>query len=124
MSMKNLLRPQLQTFKPYITGKPIEEVRREYGLTGRISKLASNENPLGTSPKALEAMHKALDDAWLYPDDNAYYLRRRVAELFGVAIDNVFPACGSVEVLELMGNAFLTPGDNVVTSDRTFLSTA
>jgi len=118
--MKNLLRKPLLSFKPYVAGKPIEEVRREHGITGRIAKLASNENPLGTSPLALEAMHKALDEVSLYPDDNAYYFRNKVAGRYGVSIDNIFAAAGSVEVIELAAIAFLNPGDNVVTSERTF----
>ncbi|MBI5535355.1 MAG: histidinol-phosphate transaminase [Deltaproteobacteria bacterium] len=118
--LKNLLREPLRSFKPYVAGKPIEEVRRELNLSGRIAKLASNENPLGTSPKALEAMHKAIDEVYLYPDDNAYYFRKKVAERFEVGIENVFAAAGSVEVLELAAIAFLNPGDRVVTSQRTF----
>ena len=119
-ALKNLLREPLRSFKPYIAGKPIEEVRRELGLTGRIAKLASNENPLGTSPKALEAMRRALEQVNLYPDDNAYYLRKKVAERFEVDLENVFIAAGSVEVLELAALAFLNPGERVVTSQRTF----
>ncbi len=120
MALKNLLRKPLLTFKPYVAGKPIEEVRREYGLTGRIAKLASNENPLGVSPMALEAMHKAIEDVWLYPDDSSYYFRNKIAEHYNVGIENVFAAAGSVEVIELAGIAFLNPEDNVVTSDRSF----
>jgi len=120
MAKKNLLRKPLRDFKPYVAGKPIEEVRREYNLKGRIAKLASNENPLGVSPMALEAMHKALDDVALYPDDNAYYYRKKLAEFYGVELDNVFSASGSVEVLELAGISMLNPGDSVVTSERTF----
>lgn len=118
--LKNLLREPLRSFKPYVAGKPIEEVRRELGLTGRIAKLASNENPLGTSPKALAAMRKAIEEVSLYPDDNSFYLRRKVADSFKVGIGNVFAAAGSVEVLELAAIAFLNPGDGVVTSQRTF----
>jgi len=120
MPEKNLLRGPLRAFNPYVAGKPIEEVRRELGLTGRIAKLASNENPLGTSPKALAAMRKAVEEVALYPDDNAYYLRAKVAKRYGLELDNVFAAAGSVEVLELCGQAFLDPGDRVITSERTF----
>jgi histidinol-phosphate aminotransferase len=120
MALKNLLRGPLLSFKPYVAGKPIEEVRRDYGLEGRIAKLASNENPLGTSPKALEAMRKVLEEVALYPDDNSYYFRKHIADRFGVDIDNVFAASGSVEVIELCGIAFLEPTDSVVSSERTF----
>ena len=119
-SLKNLLREPLRSFKPYVAGKPIEEVRRELGLTGRIAKMASNENPLGTSPKAIEAVRKALDEANIYPDDAAYYLREKIAHKFGVQLENVFTANGSVEILELAAQAFLNPGDSIVTSEHTF----
>ena len=120
MPEKQLLRKPLLAFKPYVAGKPIEEVRRELGLKGRIAKMASNENPLGTSPLALEAMRRAIEEVSLYPDDHAYYYRRKVAQRYGVEIDNVFAASGSVEVLEYAAIAFLDPGDAVVTSRRTF----
>jgi histidinol-phosphate aminotransferase len=120
MAPKSLLREPLKTFKPYVAGKPIEEVRREYGLTGRIAKLASNENPLGTSPKALDAMHKAIEQVGLYPDDHSYYFRKKVAERYDVKIENIFAASGSVEVLELAGIAFLEEGDEVITSAGSF----
>ena len=120
MALKNILRLPLRAFKPYVAGKPIDEVRREYGLTGRIAKMASNENPLGTSPKVLEAMHKAVDDVNLYPDDNCYHLRKKIADKHQVEIENVFAASGSVEVLELTVQAFIEPQDKVVTSEHTF----
>ncbi|MCU0693620.1 MAG: histidinol-phosphate transaminase [Polyangiaceae bacterium] len=120
MPRKNLLREPLRVFKPYVAGKPIAEVRREYGLTGRIAKLASNENPLGTSPKALAAMRQVIDEVYLYPDDNSYYLRKKISGLYDVGFENTFAASGSVEVLELAALAFLNPDDAVVTSDRTF----
>jgi len=120
MAKKILLRTPLRAFKPYVAGKPIEEVRREYGLTGHIAKMASNENPLGTSPKALEAMRKAIEEVYLYPDDNAFYIRKKIAQTHRVAFENVFAANGSVEVLELAVQAFVEPGDGVVTSEHTF----
>ncbi len=120
MSPKNLLREPLLAFKPYTTGKPIEEVRRQYGLTGRIAKLASNENPMGTSPKALAAMHDAVEQVAYYPDDNAYYFKQKLSELYNCDLENVIIGSGSVEILEQIGIAFLNPGDQVVTSQKTF----
>jgi histidinol-phosphate aminotransferase len=120
MPPKNLLRDPLQKFKPYVVGKPIEEVRRQFGLSGRIAKLASNENPLGTSPLAVAAMRAAIEDVSLYPDDNAWYFRTKLAARFGVGFENTFAASGSVEVLELAAQAFLNPGDAVVSSEKTF----
>jgi len=117
---KNILRPPLRAFKPYVAGKPIEEVRRQYGLTGRIAKMASNENPLGTSPKALAAMREAVEQVSLYPDDNSFYLRKKIAEAHDVVFENTIAASGSVEVLELAAIAFVEPSDSVVTSEHTF----
>lgn len=120
MSLRNLLREPLRKFKPYTVGKSIDDVRREYGLTGRIAKLASNENPLGSSPLAVAAMQKAVADVSLYPDDSAWQYRTKVAERYGVPMGSVFAASGSVEVLELLAIAFLEPGDAVVSSEKTF----
>jgi histidinol-phosphate aminotransferase len=120
MAVKNLLRKPLREFKPYVVGKPIEAVRREYGLTGRIAKLASNENPLGTSPLALEAMRRAVDEVSFYPDDGAYAYREKLARLYRVELGNLYPASGSVEIIEIAATAFLDPGDSVVSSEKTF----
>jgi histidinol-phosphate aminotransferase len=120
MPPKHLLREPLRKFKPYVVGKPIEEVRREYGLSGRVAKLASNENPLGSSPLAVAAMRAAIEDVSLYPDDNAWYFRTKVAERLGVRFENVFAAAGSVEVIEIAATAFLNPGEVVVSSEKTF----
>ena len=110
MPEKNLLRQPLREFRPYVVGKPIETVRREFGLTGRIAKLASNENPLGTSPLALAAMRRAVEEVSFYPDDSAYLYREKVAGRYGVELANVYPASGSVEVIEIAAVAFLNPG--------------
>ena len=120
MSPRNLLRQPLREFKPYVVGKPIETVRREYGLTGRIAKLASNENPLGTSPTAVEAMRRAVEDVSLYPDDcrlpvpgeGGPEVRGRDGERLlrlGLGRDHRIAAV-----------AFLEPGDGVVSSEKTF----
>ena len=71
--MRPLVPPYIETLKPYVPGKPIEETKREYGIADVI-KLASNENPLGPSPKAVEAMREALAESHLYPDASSYYL--------------------------------------------------
>jgi len=120
MSPRNLLREPLKSFRPYVVGKPIDDVRREYGLTGRIAKLASNENPLGASPLAVQAMQRALEEVFLYPDDNAFYFKQKLAERFGLELTNILAASGSVEAIDLCGEAFLNPGDVVVSSEKTF----
>jgi histidinol-phosphate aminotransferase len=111
----------LDNLVSYIPGKPVEDVARELGLEpDRIVKLASNENPLGPSPKALEAMQKALRKAHFYPDGGAYHLRTAIAEQFGLSIDHVILGNGSNEIIEFLGHAFLRPGDNVLVAQHAF----
>ncbi len=109
---------RIQTYKP---GKPIEEVVRELRLTGQVLKLASNENPLGTSPLALAAMKKALKESYLYPDDNCFYLKQALAHKFGVADTEVIVGNGSVEILPLITLAYLNPDDSAIASQGGFI---
>ena len=106
----------------YEPGRPIEEVARELGLKPQtIVKLASNENALGPSPKAVAAMRRALRSAHLYPDGSGFYLRQALAKRFGIDIDNIILGCGSNEVIEFIYHAFVRPGDEVVVGDRAFV---
>jgi histidinol-phosphate aminotransferase len=117
-----LANPQLRDLVAYEPGKPIDEVAREHGLDpDEIVKLASNENPLGPSPKALAAMTAALRRAQLYPDGGGYRLRRAIAEKFGMEMGNVVLGNGSNEIIEFAGHAFLQPGDEVVTAKHAFV---
>ncbi|MFQ5691713.1 MAG: histidinol-phosphate transaminase [Nitrospinota bacterium] len=104
----------------YDAGKPIEEVERELGISGSV-KLASNENPLGPSPRALEAVRNALKGLNRYPDGSGYYLKRALAERFGLAPENFTLGNGTNEVLENIGKAFLDPGDEAVMADAAFI---
>ena len=122
ISIWKLANPQLRDIAVYQAGKPIEETARELGLDpGAIVKLASNENPLGPSPKAMEAMRDALGKGHLYPDGGGFCLCNAVASKLGVAPENVILGNGSNEVLEFLGHAFLSPGDDVVTSQYAFI---
>ena len=113
--------PQLRDLVSYEPGKPVEDLARELGIApGDIVKLASNENPLGPSPKAVAAMRAALDRAHFYPDGGGYYLREAIAQRFGLQRENVILGSGSNEIIEFIGHAFLRPGDEVVTSDHAF----
>jgi len=106
----------------YVPGKPIEDVARELGLEpSQIVKLASNENPLGPSPIAVKAMQDALLNAHVYPDGGGYHLREGIAEKYGLNIGNVILGTGSNEIIEFLGHAFLTPGDNIVTAEHAFV---
>ncbi|HEX7965009.1 MAG TPA: histidinol-phosphate transaminase [Gammaproteobacteria bacterium] len=107
--------PGVRALHPYEPGKPISELERELGITG-IIKLASNENPLGTSPKALVAMRAALDDTALYPDGNAFALKRALAEHHGTGTANILVATGSDHILEMVARAFLGAGRSAVIS--------
>jgi len=105
---------------PYPPGKPIEELEREYGITGSI-KLASNENPFGPSPAAVAAMHDALADLHRYPDGSCYYLAQALSASLGIAPQRIVFGNGSNEVIEFLVKAFVGEGDEVVTSHPSFL---
>lgn len=121
MSIWNYANPQLRDLAVYEPGKPIEDVARELGLEpSEIIKLASNENPLGPSPKAKEAMRAALENAHIYPDGGAYYLREAIAQKFGLQRANVILGNGSSEIIEFVGHAFLQPGDEIVVARHAF----
>jgi len=103
-------------------GKPIEETARELGIDPRaIVKLASNENPLGPSPKASQAMRAAAEDAHLYPDGSGFYLCKAIAARLGLAQENTILGNGSNEVIEFLGHAFLDLHDDVITSEYAFI---
>ncbi len=118
----NLAHPWLRELVAYEPGKPIEDVARELGLAPeQIIKLASNENPLGPSPKAIEAMQAALPKAHFYPDGGGYYLREAIAARLGVDRLNVILGAGSNEVIEFIGHAFLDPGDEIIAARHGFI---
>jgi histidinol-phosphate aminotransferase len=122
MSIWNLAHPWLRDLVAYEPGKPIEDVARELGLEpAQIIKLASNENPLGPSPKALRAMRETLERSHFYPDGGGYYLREAIAERTGLKRENVILGCGSNEVIEFIGHAFLKPSDEIVTAKHAFV---
>src|SRR5207253_9024921 len=115
--------PQLRDLAVYEPGKPIEETARELRVNpGAIIKLASNENPLGPSPKAIQAMGAALETGQLYPDGGGFYLRRALAARLGFARENIILGNGSNEVIEFLGHAFLNPGDDVIASEHAFIA--
>lgn len=122
MSIWDYANQQLKDLVAYEPGKPIEEVARERGLRPEdIIKMASNENPLGPSPKALLAMQEAVQEVHIYPDGGGWKLRRAIAEKFGLELSNVILGSGSNEVIEFIGHAFLKPGDNIITAEHAFL---
>lgn len=120
-SLLDEITSQILSLKPYQPGKPIEEVKRELGIEGEIIKLASNENPLGPSPAAIDALRDALPRLSLYPDGGCHDLRAAVARKLGVGGDMLVFGNGSDEIIHLLGLTFLTPGDEVVIGDPTFV---
>lgn len=115
--------PHLRDLALYEPGKPIEETARESGLRpDQIVKLASNENPLGPSPRALEAMRRALANANFYPDGGGYYLRDALSARLKIERENIILGNGSNEIIEFIGHAFLRPGVEVATSENAFVA--
>ena len=120
-----LIRPHISTLRPYVPGKPIEEVRRELGLPEELEifKLASNENVLGPSPLALEAMQKTASGIWLYPDDTCFSLKNALAEFWSLSSEYFILGNGSDEIIHFLGLAFLDAaiGDEVIMGDPSFV---
>jgi histidinol-phosphate aminotransferase len=115
--------PQLRELAVYEPGKPIEETARELGVDPtEIIKLASNENPLGPSPRALAAMKTAIKSAHIYPDGAGFYLRNALAEKLGIPRESIILGNGSNEVIEFLGHAFLQPGDDVIVPKYSFVA--
>lgn len=106
---------------PYVPGKPIEETKREFGIT-RVIKLASNENPLGPSPKAIQAVKSALSDSHRYPDAGAFRLKQALGKHLGISTDSLIIGNGSNEIIDFLIRTFCLPGDSIVTSQMAFVA--
>ena len=118
--MKNLVREGVADLIPYPPGKPIEELERELGIKGSI-KLASNENPLGPSPKAVQAIIDKVHSLHRYPDGSGYYLKTSLSRKLGMPVEQIILGNGSNELIELIVRTFLTAGEHVVQAFPTFL---
>lgn len=119
MNYTELAPAYIRAIAPYQPGKPIAELERELGISG-IVKLASNENPLGASPKAVAAMHEAIKTIALYPDGNGFELKDALTKRYAVAHANLVLGNGSNDLLELASRAFLAPGDVAVYAAHAF----
>ena len=108
------------SIKPYVPGKPLEELEREYGIKKSI-KLASNENPLGPSPMAVKAIKSALENLNRYPDGSGYNLINRIAEKLKVSPENIVLGNGSDEIIGMLTHTLLKPGDEVILPQPSFL---
>jgi histidinol-phosphate aminotransferase len=113
MALERLVKPHILELEPYQPGKPIEELERELGIEGSI-KLASNESPIGPSPRAVAAMREALGGVHRYPDGASFALRRALAARLRVGGDQLVFGAGADEILELLAKVLLGPGDEAV----------
>jgi len=120
MSIKKLVRKPVLKVSPYKPGKPIDEVKREYNLK-KVYKMASNENALGPSPKAVAAIKKGIQDINRYPDGNCFYLKNALAKKYKLRPDNIIVGNGSDELIVLALRAFVNSGDEVIIAEPTFL---
>jgi len=122
-STRDLANQHLLDMAVYEPGKPIEETARELQVAPEsIIKLASNENPIGPSPEAIEAMRTALPEAHLYPDGSGFYLTKAIAARLSLATDNIILGNGSNEIIEFLAHGFLNRGDNIVVSQYAFIA--
>ncbi|HDY85676.1 hypothetical protein LCGC14_1495380 [marine sediment metagenome] len=119
MSFNQLALACVNELQPYVPGKPIEELERQYGIKN-IIKLASNENPLGPSKSALTALAKAAKDLTRYPDGNGFILKTALAEKYQVEPSQITLGNGSNDVLEIIARTFVSPADEVLFSQYTF----
>lgn len=115
-----IFKTNIESIHPYEPGKPIKEVQRELGLKN-IVKLASNENPLGVSPLAMRAMKKVLKDCSLYPEGGCHEVLHALAQDLKLPPSQIIFGNGSNEIIELVGRGFLSEGDEVVSSESSFL---
>ena len=116
----SLVRKNILVLEPYISGKPIEETKRQFGLKEAV-KLASNENPLGPSPKALLAIRKNLAGINRYPDAQGFYLKRAISQRLKVEAQNIVLGNGSDELIDILIKTFVEEDESILTADITFL---
>ena len=116
---RNLFRKELDLLRPYIPGKPIEEVQKEYNID-KIEKLASNENPLGPSPKAVEAIIREAKNINFYPDAYAMKLKEAIAEKVNLTHENIIVGNGGEQTLSMVAQTFINHGDEAIMADITF----
>ncbi len=118
--MSSLIRPEIKNLTPYVPGKPIDEVKRELNLK-TVIKLASNESPYPPFPQAIEAVKNAIIGVNRYPDTDAFYLKRALAEFYNVSEKNIALGNGSNELLRLVAQSLLEPGDETIAGIPSFV---
>ena len=119
MDLKKLVNKGVDSLSPYEPGKPIEDLEREIGIKNAI-KLASNENPLGPSPKVLQSIDAILKETHRYPDGNATRLKDSIAKKFNTSPNQVTIGNGSNDIIEFIARSFLGPNDSAIYSEHAF----
>jgi histidinol-phosphate aminotransferase len=114
MDFKKMMRPHLKKVKPYVPGKPIEELRRERNFTGDVAKLASNENPYPPVAEVIRAIEQELEQLNRYPNSGSYYLCQELSRFLDVESAQIFVGNGSNEIIDLLVRAFINPKDEIV----------
>lgn len=117
--MKFKVRDEVLRIEKYVAGKPVSEVKRELGLE-KVVKLASNENPLGCSPKVKEGLKKLVDETFLYPDANSFELKSLLAENLGVSENQIFCGAGSDSLIKVICNTLINPEEENIVGEVTF----
>src|SRR5258707_1097730 len=116
----DLIPEHIRALGAYVPGKPMKQAQSESGI--RMIKMASNENPFGPSPLAIEAVRTAAQEINLYPDNDATELRRALSARHDLEPLQIFIADGSLGILDILARTFLGPGLNCITSERSFIS--
>ena len=118
--LKRITRKEVLSFEPYIPGKPIDELKRELNLS-KVYKLASNENSIGVSEKAINEIPKILKNLYRYPDSNSFILKEALSKKLEIPEENFLFGNGSDEIIELMGKTFLSENDEIIMSCHSFV---
>ncbi|MFQ6609908.1 MAG: aminotransferase class I/II-fold pyridoxal phosphate-dependent enzyme, partial [Fidelibacterota bacterium] len=116
----SLVPPHIKNLSTYKSGKPIDEVKREYGLT-RVIKLASNENPMGLSNAVSHAVKNSMAESYRYPDTSGYELRSLLADMFRLKIENVVLGAGSEGIMSTIMRTFLSDSDEIIAAKNSFI---
>jgi histidinol-phosphate aminotransferase len=120
MDITKLIRQNCQGFEPYVAGKPIETIKRELKLA-KIVKLASNENPLGPSKKAVKAIKDNAQNVYFYPDSNSFALKTALSKKYALPFENIFTGAGGDEIIEILAKLFFNESDEIVISKHSFV---
>lgn len=119
-NIKEMIRSNCEGFEPYVAGRPIEAIKKEFNLN-KVIKLASNENPLGPSKFALSVMKKVLDKVYFYPDSNSFELKQAISNKYDMPCSQITVGAGSDEIIELIAKVFFHPADEIVISEHAFI---